>query len=348
MSSIGLQGIPLLARLDDTGMSLWKLYFLFVAVSLFATLVLSPTAYLVNTESAMARFFTFELTLVKLLINSLLIGFTVFCCIALARTTEADIKLLSDVDSGVGALSTLLRADQRTIVIAVSATTIALLAFSPINHALNQNLTLVDSVKNHAEAGIGPWIIFLPMPLLLGSAIGLATAIVIQQIRTLLQVAREINIELLNLDHYTAIASPFIRYVTIVLFAFSGFPPLILLDDPTLSSGLSVVGVLMLLVYVPILTGYFIPIFILRNRIRDAKRLALNAITQARSGDQAVLDSLKMPHGDLPAPDLLTQQMFLEARWEWPIASHLQKLILFGMLPPLTWVLAALVENILF
>ena len=47
-------------------------------------------------------------------------------------------------------------------------------------------------------------------------------------------------------------------------------------------------------------------------------------------------------------PDLLTHQMFVESRWEWPIASHLQKLILFGLLPPLTWVLAATIEYALY
>jgi hypothetical protein len=31
--------------------------------------------------------------------------------------------------------------------------------------------------------------------------------------------------------------------------------------------------------------------------------------------------------------------------WEWPIAAHVQKLILFGLLPPLTWMLAATIEN---
>jgi hypothetical protein len=35
-------------------------------------------------------------------------------------------------------------------------------------------------------------------------------------------------------------------------------------------------------------------------------------------------------------------------RWEWPIASHLQKLILFGLLPPLTWVVAAMIENTIY
>jgi hypothetical protein len=46
--------------------------------------------------------------------------------------------------------------------------------------------------------------------------------------------------------------------------------------------------------------------------------------------------------------DLLMHQMFIESRWEWPIASHVQKLILFGLLPHLTWVVAAMIENAMY
>ena len=30
--------------------------------------------------------------------------------------------------------------------------------------------------------------------------------------------------------------------------------------------------------------------------------------------------------------------------WEWPIEAHIRRLVIFGLLPPLTWVLAAAVE----
>ena len=29
---------------------------------------------------------------------------------------------------------------------------------------------------------------------------------------------------------------------------------------------------------------------------------------------------------------------------EWPIEAHIRRLVIFGLLPPLTWVLAAAVE----
>jgi hypothetical protein len=45
---------------------------------------------------------------------------------------------------------------------------------------------------------------------------------------------------------------------------------------------------------------------------------------------------------------LLTYRMFLDSLWDWPIASHVQKLILYGLLPPLTWVVAAMIENAMY
>ena len=36
---------------------------------------------------------------------------------------------------------------------------------------------------------------------------------------------------------------------------------------------------------------------------------------------------------------------FIESLWDWPVAPHIQRVILFGMLPLITWVLAGMVEN---
>ena len=34
----------------------------------------------------------------------------------------------------------------------------------------------------------------------------------------------------------------------------------------------------------------------------------------------------------------------IKAIWEWPFELHVRRLVIFGLLPPLTWVLAAGVE----
>ena len=59
----------------------------------------------------------------------------------------------------------------------------------------------------------------------------------------------------------------------------------------------------------------------------------------------------EMKNENLAAADqerLMVKQMYLESRWEWPLASNIQKIIVFGLLPPAAWVMAAVVENLLF
>ena len=105
---------------------------------------------------------------------------------------------------------------------------------------------------------------------------------------------------------------------------------------------------LMIAFHTPVALGYAVPIFILRNRIRDRKQAILQTIHQAHKGEHGAIEQLVASSDVLPLPDLLTQQMFVESRWEWPIAPHVQKLLFFGMLPPLTWIMAAVVENLMF
>ena len=44
------------------------------------------------------------------------------------------------------------------------------------------------------------------------------------------------------------------------------------------------------------------------------------------------------------AADLMYYEDRIRAVWEWPFEAHIRRLVIFGLLPPLTWVLAALVE----
>jgi hypothetical protein len=76
----------------------------------------------------------------------------------------------------------------------------------------------------------------------------------------------------------------------------------------------------------------------------------MGQITLALRGNQEAITTTNIHALDAPttAADLLTHQMFLESRWEWPIASHVQKLVLFGLLPPTTWMLAAMIENSIY
>ncbi|MEE2892176.1 MAG: hypothetical protein VX766_08560 [Pseudomonadota bacterium] len=40
--------------------------------------------------------------------------------------------------------------------------------------------------------------------------------------------------------------------------------------------------------------------------------------------------------------------LWLDALPTWPLGGYVQRIVLFGLLPPITWVMAAAVENLLF
>jgi hypothetical protein len=118
-------------------------------------------------------------------------------------------------------------------------------------------------------------------------------------------------------------------------------------DDPNVSADLLPLLLIMAFILMAVLLPYVYPVWILRNRIRDKKLAEMGQITRSLRGDKEAVKTMNIHALDAPttAADLLTHRMFLDSLWEWPIASHMQKLILFGLLPPLTWVVAAMIEN---
>ena len=71
---------------------------------------------------------------------------------------------------------------------------------------------------------------------------------------------------------------------------------------------------------------------------------------QALEGDDDAINAARIRRQGVPLSigDLLTHQMFVESRWEWPIASHVHQLILFGLFAPCAWALAATIEYALY
>ncbi len=96
--------------------------------------------------------------------------------------------------------------------------------------------------------------------------------------------------------------------------------------------------------------GYFFlrPVVIIRDRIQLAKTKELANIQSAINGDRSKLVHTQISHiaEEFSAPDLMRYEEKIESLWEWPIQGNLQRLVLYVMLPPIAWVLAALVERL--
>jgi len=163
------------------------------------------------------------------------------------------------------------------------------------------------------------------------------------------EIARTIRIDLVDLQFYSSISDPFVRLVMLlaVLLSATGLAGVL---APEINDLTIALAILITLLFVPTILLYIAPVWSLRNRIRDAKTEQLELISRSLKGDrEAYARVLEIESSsDISKIELLTRQMFVESRWEWPIASHIQRLVLFGLLPPITWILAAIIENLLY
>jgi len=276
----------------------------------------------------------------------------VILIVAFARAVESDLKVLASSDS---VIEESIKKLTPKVTVRIACLTLGLLYGLLILPVLSSygprlQLTVIEAFIAITSGGPESILGFILAPIG-GLASGIGLAIVISQITSLLHAARHIRIDFLILNEYASIANPGVRLLLCWLPLLSTMPLLMLYTDDAVSN---VAGmrfqVFLILIVVAMLIPYLIPIWILRNRIRDKKLIELDQIKRALQGDKEAnkLISIQGQGAPMTTTDLLTHQMFLESRWEWPIASHIQKIIFFGLLPPTTWVLAAIIENTLY
>lgn len=349
-ATIGLQGIWGLEQIDRTGIASFKLLILLVIVSDTTGLLLAMVVGPVAEDSVFASYYTERVVWMTLLGMSGTVGLIVALNIWLARTTEADVRTLSS-KGGLENCVQLLKPRAAIFLPIVVAFTLFMALASPLLASQRLETSLIDAIQAFVAAGLPLQILLFLLWPLVGVCLGLGLAIGVTQIISLTKVAKDIEIDLFQLPDYARLASPTIRVIILVLIVSSILPIfMFLVDDPTITAQLTKLMIVVWLIILPALVAWWYPVFILRNRIRQKKTEELEAVLQAIQGNDAALHNscIPMRGREVSTADLLSHQMFIESRWEWPIASHVQKLVLFGLLPPATWVLAAMIENALY
>jgi hypothetical protein len=349
MATVGLKGLWGLEQLDKTGLATWKLGLILMGGGALLGILLVLALGDVNPGSVLASTFTPTLVSSFLLGGPISLAATFWLTLMQSRTTEADLQLLSLTDDVSHATMKRLRPRKKalfTLVIVYSLLIAALMlgvAISSVEASISEVFGATYT------SGLALSILFYLLAPISGLLVGVSSAFIDAQQKGLQYAARNIEIDLLQLDDYSAIANPAVRMALFSVAMLSLFPPMALFSGSE-EAGKIIwpVAIATLLLGVSGVLGYGYPVFMLRNRIRDKKKLELDKVYRCLQGDKEAVSPLSVKSGDAPTPDLLTQKMFLESRWEWPIASHVQKLILFGLLPPLTWMLAAMIENAMY
>ena len=349
MATVGLKGIWGLEQLDRTGIATWKLGVMLIGASTTLAILVRPILRDVNTDSIVFESLPTDLYLVSGFILVAFIGVCAFLTVALNRTTEDDMRTLIPLASSISTELERLR-PSRPLLLAVTgifALLTPMLMFSASASAANMSVgELASRINSAGRAATLFWYVILPF---FGIALGpLIITLVIQPL-VLTRVASHLSIDFLRLTHYQVIANPLIRFVIAMLLVMSVLPLITLwFDNPIMTATVFLIGVSCVVLVGLFVLLYFYPVLVLRNRVRKEKEKELKVVFQSLASNSANSGSLKLSTTPQHKSDLLTLLMFVESRWEWPIASHVTKLVLWGLLVPLTWVMSAAIENVLY
>ncbi len=196
--------------------------------------------------------------------------------------------------------------------------------------------------------GPGPALLFFILYPLAGISFAQFTAPMRYYDQFLQETARRVRIDILRVADYAAIIHPaVIVFITCCLITglLLVFSEVLQVDEfrTTVNTTLAI--------FLPIAllgtANLCVPALILRNRFAAAISHEREAVLAALGGD---LDALETTHqaSDFNRAELLAYLNILDNLKEWPVGPHIQKIILFGLLPPVAWVLAATVENALY
>ena len=159
--------------------------------------------------------------------------------------------------------------------------------------------------------------------------------------------AKRVKIDLLNLDVYAAYSGPAVR-MTLVLLALScPFVSLAVLFEEFEK----LITVMVFLVLASWTIFYLVclpPLLVIKSRISEEKNMEIQRVMTAFNGAADTLSESRLAHrvDEFSGADLLAYLNYLRDLPEWPIQGQIQKVVLFGLLPPLAWIMAALMERL--
>jgi len=170
----------------------------------------------------------------------------------------------------------------------------------------------------------------------------------IRQIRVFNRVARTYPVDLLTPELNNVISNPLIRFMLVGLIAISfGLLVFEMIPYNSMQKRLLVAGSIGTLIWLALVLLSLIPLFTLKSRISVAKLQELTCVRRAMQGDMKGLNQSQLADRmhEFTLPDLMYYEDRIKNIWEWPFEAHVRRLVIFGLIPPITWILAAVVES---
>ena len=191
--------------------------------------------------------------------------------------------------------------------------------------------------------------LYLLAPLLLNFAAGGLLVLAFGTAVVLLRwLARGIDPDLRRLDVYSCFALPPLYLVAALSIALGVGTATVVFFEGTgeIATGYLIRTTLMFVIALPL---SLLPMWEIHRSIvalRDAER---ERVIRALDGDADGLVGSKVDRrADGGHGEWMSYLLWLDALPTWPPGGYVQRIVLFGPLPPITWVMAAAVENLLF
>ncbi len=320
----GLSHLWLLSAIDKSGLSHWLIgfgFFLAMAVTSFFLLILQRYPDPAMYQNGVAF--------------SAICGFFITFYFGMGRGWYSDMLEFVRFDTSLVPLTTQIEPSRVIIVLEMMVAAFCVY----VNVSLNDNVSWDFSFGLSATL-IGyyyvQWVLIV-----------FCIDIVLRQLVTLMKVVKKIRLDLLSADFYSNLANVMVRHVGLYIFGIC----IVSLSYIVFTEGELTAGEMMVLMmpwYLPglfIISLYIIPYNIFRKRMRSSKAQELNSIGAALNGNLNALNETLLAGEERPSKiDLLYYRDRIDAIKEWPFTNRMRTMVLFGILPPLTWVIAAFIE----
>ncbi|MFT5012211.1 MAG: hypothetical protein ACJAX5_003305 [Patiriisocius sp.] len=314
-----------LTMLDRTGLPSWQL-----GLSSFLVLALIGVASLVISRVPNPSLYPIVVAFVAI------ISYFLVMYLELARGWYHDLLQILEFDDSLIDVQTILEPPKKFLWLEIGVAFVCAVINLKINEAILIDLKFVVFVSLSLY-----WLQYMLIIFLLD--------VFFRQLRCLNQVSLRVRISLLEADQYAVLANPMLRFLRLYIFGLC----IVFASYTVFTSGELAFSVMLLILmpfYLPglLMLGLFmLPYNRFKRRIHVAKTLELNHVHRALvKGDKAHLKSTLIGEDadKLSRVDLLYYEERINKIKELPFTDKIRGMLFFGVLPPLTWVIAALIE----
>ena len=331
-----LKGHWILEQLDKTGIATWKLGFILCLTGALLALIGLLVMGDLPDESLLADFYTSTQMSMIAVSTGFMIGVFLVLGLYLARNVQSNTEC-SLPSQGIKLRQTL-EPTWSNLLIIIFFASLTLITFAYVNYlTIGFNTCSFTEVVKLGQIGILTQYLLQPIVAVAGGA---CISVLLSVFRYLTTVAYTVEINLLHLDAYKVLGSPFIYFfvsISILMSIIIAFAIFIHNEDVTLMFLYCLAAVIVVGIVVAVTLSY--PVWVFRRRLMLKKAEVRNKIIYE-------LDKLNVVNAKRSS--LLTELIFIDQLPDSSFATYLKRIIVFGILPPLTWVLAATVENFMF